>query len=111
MSKKEINQARGVPQKNNPLLTAVRIIIFIAFIVVISCTILYFVEFNSETKSYFTMHFALPCILFMVGLIAVLMAILSIKSIQGENKGDNFMIVVGILLILCAIISLVWSYI
>ncbi len=110
MGKNSIRKTNEVPAKNTTLLRVFRIIIFIAFVLIVACTILYFVEFNSETKSYFTMHFALPCILFMVGIIAILMAALSIQSISGESKGDNFMIVVGILLVLCSIISLVWSY-
>ncbi len=46
----------------------------------------------------------------MVGIIALFMAMLSKQSLTGESKGDNLMIVVGILLMVCSVIALVWSY-
>ena len=108
MGKNNIRKEEQTPQKNTPLMSIFRVIILIAFVVVMSCTILYFVEMNSDNKSYFTIHFALPLILFMVGIIALFMAMLSKQSLTGE--GDNLMIVVGILLMVCSVIALVWSY-
>ncbi|MCI9182692.1 MAG: hypothetical protein HFG90_05490 [Acholeplasmatales bacterium] len=105
-----IRKEEQTSQKNTPLMSIFRVIILIAFVVVMSCTILYFVEMNSDNKSYFTIHFALPLILFMVGIIALFMAMLSKQSLTGESKGDNLMIVVGILLMVCSVIALVWSY-
>ena len=110
MGKNSIRKTNEAPKQNTTLMMIFKVIILIAFVVVVVCTVLYFIEMNSDTKSYFTLHFALPCMLFMVGLIAMLMAALSMQNLSGESKGDNFMIVVGALLVLSAIIALVWSY-
>ncbi|MDE6407501.1 MAG: hypothetical protein K2K48_04575 [Anaeroplasmataceae bacterium] len=98
-------------KKNNRMLLAFRIIIVIAFIFVVTCTILYFMEVGQPEKSYFSKHFALPIILFFVGVIAIMLSILSKKSMSGENKGDTMMIGVGVLLFLCAILTLIFSYV
>ena len=97
-------------KKNNGMLLAFRIIIVIAFIFVVTCTILYFMEVGKEEKSYFSMHFAIPIILFFVGVIAIMLCTLSKKSMTGESKGDTMMIGVGLLLFLCSILSLIFSY-
>lgn len=109
MGKTNNNKRQAPSQKNTPLMTVFRGIILVAFLVVMTCTILYFVEMNGE-RSYFTLHFALPLIIFMVGIIAVFMAALSMQNMSGESRGDNFMIVVGILLMISAVVALVWSY-
>lgn len=106
---KKQNQT-SVPQKKTMAYLAMRIIIVISFLFVIACTIVYFVEFDSQNKSYFSLHFAIPVILLFVGIIAILLSCLSKKNYSGENKGDTMMIGVGALLILCSIISLIMSY-
>ncbi|MCM1131021.1 MAG: hypothetical protein NC310_07295 [Roseburia sp.] len=106
------NNKRGiVNQKNKGLLLAFKILIVIAFITVVVCTVIYFMEIGKETRSYFSLHFALPIVLLFVGIIAIMLSFLSMLSISGENKGDKLMIFVGLLLILFAIITLVSSYV
>lgn len=97
-------------QKKKGMLLAFRIVIVISFVFVVTCAIIYFMEFGKEEKSYFSLHFALPIILFLVGLIAIMMSTLSKKNISGESKGDNMMIGVGLLLFLCSILTLIFSY-
>ncbi|MDE7264305.1 MAG: hypothetical protein K2N64_06560 [Anaeroplasmataceae bacterium] len=103
-------QNQTVPQKKTMAYLVMRIIIVMSFIFVIACTIVYFIEFDSKNKSYFSLHFAIPVILLLVGIIALLLSCLSKKNYSGESKGDNMMIGVGALLILCSIISLIMSY-
>ncbi|MDE7105573.1 MAG: hypothetical protein K2O22_00215 [Anaeroplasmataceae bacterium] len=98
-------------QKNKGIFLAFRIIIVIAFLFVITCTIIYFMEVNQEHRSYFSMHFALPIILFLVGVIAIMLSTLSKMNLSGENKGDNMMLGVGLLLMLCAIVTLIFSFV
>lgn len=97
-------------QKNKSILLAFKIIIVIAFIAVVTCVVIYFMEMGKETRSYFSLHFALPIILLFVGIIAIMLSTLSKMSMTGENKGDKFMTVVGLLLILFSILTLMFSY-
>ncbi|MDE6660756.1 MAG: hypothetical protein K2J93_02890 [Anaeroplasmataceae bacterium] len=97
-------------KKNKTLLLVSKIIIVIAFLSVVACTVIYFIEFDKPNKSFFSVHFALPIILFFIGLIAIIMSNLSRKSISGESKGDRMMIGVGLLLILFSILSLIFSF-
>ncbi len=90
---------------------AFKIIVFIAFICAVALTVLYFVEQSNGSQSYFSYHFAIPITLFLVGIIAVFLTRISLKNYSGESKGDNLMIVVGILLFVCAIFSLIMSYV
>ena len=58
MGKNSIRKEEQTPQKNTPLMSIFRVIILIAFVVVMSCTILYFVEMNSDNKFYNSFCFA-----------------------------------------------------
>lgn len=64
-----------------------------------------------EKSNYFLDHFASAIILSLIGVIALLMPLLNEQKMSGENKGDNMMIVVGFLLIICGLISIVISYV
>lgn len=107
---RKTNSTNGT-QKNKGIFLAFRIVIVIAFIFVITCTVIYFMEANQENRSYFSLHFALPIILFLVGVIAIMLSTLSKMSLSGESKGDNMMLGVGILLMLCSIITLIFSFV
>ena len=112
MGKNSVRKTETVPakQKNPVLFLVFRIILVIAFIFVVTCTIIYFMEMGSESRSFFSLHFALPTILLLVGIIAIMLSMMSKMSITGESKGDNMMIGVGFLLILCSIITLILSF-
>lgn len=88
-----------------------KIVVGIALAIVVAIAIVYFVEAGNDVKSYFTLHFAVPIILTMVGVIALLLPKVTTKSYSGESRGDNFMIIVGFLLFICAIISIIFSYV
>lgn len=108
-------------KKNNPssmnaahkkgIFLAFRIIVYVAVAVVVGLAVLYFIESTNQTMSFFSLHFAVPIILAMIGIIAILLPKLTKKSYSGDTKGDNFMTLVGVLLILCAVMSLGLSFI
>ena len=67
--------------------------------------------FILEQSNYFLDHFASMIIMILIGIIAILMPLINNQKIIGENKGDNMMLVVGTLLIICGILSVLISYI
>jgi hypothetical protein len=50
-------------------------------------------------------------IMILIGIIAILMPLLNGQKVVGENKGDNMMLVVGVLLIVCGLLSVLMSYV
>lgn len=98
-------------QKNKKMLLVFRIVIVVSFIFVVTSSIIYFMEIGKENKSYFSSHFALPVILFLVGVIAIMVSTMSKQNLSGESKGDNIMVGVGFLLFLCSILTLIFSYV
>ncbi len=64
---------------------------------------------NADSISYFNQHFNIMLCLFLVGIIALLLPMAG-KQKFGDGKGDSMMIVVGFLLMLCGIISVIYSY-
>lgn len=113
MGKNNVRKTNNVSsnQKNSTLFLIFRIVIVIAFLFVVACTAVFLIEMNNENKSYFSAHFALPISLFLVGVIAILLRYFSKMSLSGESKGDNMMFGVGLLLMLCSIVTLILSYI
>ena len=67
--------------------------------------------FILEESNYFLDHFASMIIMVLIGLIAIMMPLLNSQKVVGENKGDNMMLVVGVLLIVCGLLSVLMSYI
>lgn len=59
--------------------------------------------------SYFNQHFSIMVCLILVGIIALLLPMAG-KQKFGDGKGDSMMVVVGFLLMLCGIISVIYSY-
>ncbi|MBD5391141.1 hypothetical protein HDR67_03965 [bacterium] len=110
MGKNSVKRTTTVQQKNKGLFLAFKIIIFVAFVFVVTCTAIYLLEMGHENRSYFTIHFALPIVLLFVGVIAIFLSMLSRLSLSGESKGDMLMIGVGLVLFLCSIITLALSY-
>lgn len=66
--------------------------------------------FILEESNYFLDHFASMIIMILIGIIAILMPLLNNQNLVGENKGDNMMLVVGMLLIICGLLSVMISY-
>ena len=110
MGKNSVRRNTVAQENNKSIFLVFKIIILIAFIFVVTCTVIYFIELGHENRSYFSIHFALPIVLLFVGVIAIMLSFLSKLSLSGENKGDNIMVGVGAVLFLCAIITLVMSY-
>lgn len=103
-------EKRGGKMKNKRLGLIFKIIVGISLAAIVAIGIVYFIEAGQETKSYFTIHFAVPILLALVGVIALFLPKVTTKSYSGESRGDNLMIVVGFLLFVCALFSLVMSY-
>ena len=63
-----------------------------------------------EQSNYFLEHFASALIMLAIGGCAILMPMLNSTKMTGENKGDNMMLVVGVLLFICSLVSIIISY-
>ncbi len=96
--------------EKNRLLIAFKIVIVISFIFVITSSIIYFLEMGNEQMSYFSKHIAIFVILFLVGVIAIMLSLLSKLNLSGENKGDKMMIGVGVALIILSFVTLIMTY-
>jgi amino acid permease len=83
----------------------------LAFIVLLLAAYYGVYYFILEESNYFLDHFASMILMILIGIIAILMPLLNGQKLVGENKGDNLMLVVGILLIVCGLISVLMSYI
>ena len=97
-------------KNNNKFNTIFKVMTYITFVIVFGLTVLYLFESEKGQLSFFTSHFAIPIVLFLVGIIAILMPLISNKSYRGENKGDNFMFVIGLILFASSIITLILSF-
>lgn len=87
-----------------------KIIIAVGMAIIFALGILYYVEASKGELSYFTDHFLIGIVLIIVGCIAMFLPSVSKKSFSGDDKGDNMMIGVGILLIICALVAILTSY-
>ena len=98
-------------KKNNKENLWIKIVLGVTMALLVACGIFYVIElFVLETTSYFTKHFLPSCVLFLVGIGALLMPMVSQKKYSGENKGDSLMIVVAFLLFICSLFSIIMSY-
>ena len=88
----------------------IRFIIGLMALVTLGLGIYYFMDTSDASISYFTEHFLSAVALFCIGVIALLLPVLNGTKLSGTNQGDSLMIVVGILLMLCAILSIIMSY-
>lgn len=90
-----------------------KIIIGVGMAAIFAIGINYFIEaFTGDgTLSFFTQHFMLPIVLSIIGAIAIFLPMTAQKSLSGDDKGDNMMYGVGILLFVCAIVALATSFI
>ena len=90
-----------------------KIIMTIGMFIIFGLGILYYVEVSTGdgNVSFFTKHFMVPIILSIIGAIAMFLPTVSAKTLSGDDKGDKMMYGVGLLLFLCALISLLTSFI
>ncbi len=109
-SQKNYPKQQEVSPKKN-LLLAFKTIIWLTLVSVVTLSILYFMDLNSGEPSYFTEHFAISIILILIGIIAIILPKISKETYSGSDRGDNFMVLVGVLLILSSFISIFFSYI
>ncbi|MBQ9124540.1 MAG: hypothetical protein IJY14_02500 [Acholeplasmatales bacterium] len=62
-------------------------------------------------NNYFYNHFATAVCLACVGVIALCLPTVLTKTIAGDNKGDNIVIVAGFIMFIIAIFNIIISYI
>lgn len=108
MTKNKLNANNNNNSKEN---FYIKVILSVVIALIVIFGGYYVVElFIIEVKSYFTQHFLGSIILFLVGIAALLMPMVSQKRLAGENKGDSLMIIVAFLLFICSLFSIVMSY-
>jgi uncharacterized membrane protein HdeD (DUF308 family) len=88
----------------------VKIILGVLAAIVLAGGIYYAICYLNETTNYFIEHFLSAIMLIAIGIMALLMPQLNQRTIRGENKGDNMMLLVGFGLIILAIMSIIISY-
>ncbi len=87
-----------------------KIVISVLAVAIVGMVVLFLVElYAKDTLSYFTKHFAIFFILLFIGSIALLLPNVNRRKFS-ENKGESMMVLVGFLLIICAVISIIVSY-
>lgn len=96
---------------NKNIVTITKIISVIAFVVICLIAGLYLFEsFSGKEPSYFSVHFAIPIIMFILGVLAILLPKVNGTKYLSNAQGDKMMPVVGVLLILCSLATLLMSY-
>lgn len=109
MGKSKLRSDKSTPQKQIELKIKIVLAILVGIVLIVACYygICYFIL---ETTNYFLEHFAGSIIMMLIGVMAILMPLLNGQKLTGENKGDNTMFVVGILLFVCSLVSILISY-
>ena len=91
-----------------------KLIILIAAGIALACGIEYMVEFfivsDKSQFSFFASHLALGLALMFMGVVAFFLPFTT-RTRFGHSKGDNMMLIVGILLVLSGIITIGLSFV
>lgn len=77
----------------------------IALAIGIEYMVEYFINDSANKMSFFANHFSLGIALIFIGIIAFLLPFTT-RTRFGEGKGDNMIMIVGVLLVLCGIIAI-----
>ena len=100
MGKNKLRDEKYIAQKKKEF--KLKIILGVLASIVLILAIYYGTfYFILEKSNYFLDHFASMIILILIGIIAITMPLLNGQKVIGDNKGDNMMLVVGVLLIIC----------
>lgn len=99
---------------NKKRIQTVKIIIFVLVLVVLALIGEYLYEYFTndyfDKLSFFAKHFSLGLALIIIGVIAFLLPFFT-RTRYGDNKGDNTMLIVAILLVLVGIITIPLTFI
>lgn len=99
---------------NKKRIQTVKIVIFVLVVLVLALGTEYLIEYFShehfDEMSFFAQHFTLGIALILIGVIAFILPFLT-RTRYGDNKGDNMMLIVSILLVLCGIVAIALSFI
>ena len=94
-------------KKEQKIKIALSILAGLTLVLVLYYGVYYFIL---EQSNYFIDHFVSSIIMILIGGCAILLPTLNGQKLTGENKGDNMMLVVGVLLFICALVSIIISY-
>ena len=97
---------------NKKKILTVKIIIFVLALMILTLVGEYLYEYFTKDFadiSFFAKYFSLGIALILIGIIAFLLPFFT-RSRFGDNKGDNTMLVVAILLVLCGIVTIPLSF-
>lgn len=100
------NQALKQKRQINFIL---KLIMLISIVTILTLLVLWLIDLGDSNLNYFNRHFLLPTCLFLVGVIAIILPNVT-KSKFSDNRGDKMMPIVGIMLIVCAFLSLFLSF-
>ena len=102
-------QNQALKQKRQIIFT-LKLIMLISLLLIITLIILWLFDLADKELNYFNQHFLIPSCLFLVGVIAIILPNVINKSKFSDNRGDKMMPIVGIMLIVCALLSIFLSY-
>ncbi|MBQ9900106.1 MAG: hypothetical protein IJM36_03135 [Acholeplasmatales bacterium] len=97
---------------NKKRIQTVKIIIFVLAVLVLCLVGEYLYEYFTRDFadiSFFAKYFSLGLALILIGCIAFCLPFFT-RTRYGDNKGDNTMLIVAILLVLCGIVSIPLSF-
>ena len=99
-------------QKDSNLVKIVKVVIAISTVIILAITGLYLYEtfFTPDNISFFSKHFAISVIFIVIGVLAFLLPMVNKENIKTDDKGDNMMPIIGVMLFICAIFSCLMSF-
>lgn len=86
-----------------------KLIMLICAVIVITLVVLFLFDLEDGNINYFNQHFLLSICLFSIGIIAMILPNVT-KTKFSDQKGDKMMPLIGIMLIVCALLSIFLSY-
>ncbi len=102
-------QNQALKQKRQ-IIFILKLIMLICVFLIVTLIVLWLVDLSDNEINFFNHHFLLPTCLFLVGVIALCLPNSINKSKFSDNKGDKMMPVIGIMLIVCALLSIFLSF-
>ena len=98
-------------KNETPIVKIVKVVIIISMVIIMGITGFYLYEiFGEKEPSYFSVHFALPIVFMVVGVLAILLPKANKQNLSTDDKGDKMMPIIGVLLIVFALFSCFLSF-
>ena len=98
-------------KNDTPIVKVLKVVIVISMMIIIGITGYYLKEiFGENEPSYFSVHFALPIVFTVVGILAILLPMASKENLSTNDKGDKMMPIIGVILVVFAIFTCILSF-